>query len=107
MKINVALSELPDFTALPGTGAGPQHHGTMHICPTMEYIERAYDDAKYGHPSAHPMHRMHDGDGAGRHARPAGQAHHAHVHPVLPRTRSAGLDLEAEKDKFADRCFDI
>jgi phytoene dehydrogenase-like protein len=54
-KINIALSELPDFTAAPGTAPGPQHRGTIHISPTMEYIERAYDDAKYGHPSAHPI----------------------------------------------------
>src|SRR5262249_54218403 len=32
LKINVALSELPNFTARPG-GPGPQHRGTVHICP--------------------------------------------------------------------------
>ena len=51
LKINVALSELPDFTACPGTQPGPQHRGTIHICPDQDYIERAYDDAKYGRPS--------------------------------------------------------
>ena len=61
VKINVALSEPPHFKALPGTAVGPQHHGTMHICPTMDYIERAYDDAKYGRPAAQPDARMHDG----------------------------------------------
>src|SRR5689334_22517385 len=40
-KINVALSELPDFTAVPGTAPGPRHRGTIHISPTMEYLERA------------------------------------------------------------------
>src|SRR6266536_2099115 len=54
-KINIALSELPDFTAVPGTAPGPQHRGTIHISPTMEYIERAYDHAKYGRPSQHPI----------------------------------------------------
>ena len=54
-KINVALGELPDFTAVPGTAPGPQHRGTIHISPTMDYIERAYDDAKYGRPSQHPI----------------------------------------------------
>src|SRR5262245_19640798 len=51
LKINVALGELPDFKALPGDQPGPQHRGTMHVAPTMEYLERAYDDAKYGQPS--------------------------------------------------------
>ena len=52
LKINVALAELPDFRALPGNEPGPQHRGTIHICPDQDYIERAYDDAKYGRPSA-------------------------------------------------------
>ena len=55
LKINVALSELPNFTALPGTQAGPQHRGTMHLCPDQDFIERAYDDAKYGRPSKEPI----------------------------------------------------
>jgi phytoene dehydrogenase-like protein len=54
LKINLALGGLPDFTALPGT-PGPQHRATMHICPSIEYVERAWDDAKYGRPSQRPM----------------------------------------------------
>lgn len=54
LKINFALSGLPDFTALPGT-PGPHHGATMHICPSIEYVERAWDDAKYGHPSRSPL----------------------------------------------------
>jgi phytoene dehydrogenase-like protein len=53
-KINVALSGLPHFHALPGA-PGPQHRATMHICPSIDYIERAWDDAKYGHPSQSPL----------------------------------------------------
>ena len=53
-KINVALSGLPDFRALPGA-PGPQHRATMHICPSLDYIERAWDDAKYGRPSQSPL----------------------------------------------------
>ena len=58
MKMNLALAEPPNFTALPSTGIAPQHHGTMHIGPTLEYIERAYDDAKYGQPSQSPVIEM-------------------------------------------------
>jgi phytoene dehydrogenase-like protein len=53
-KINLALSGLPEFSAMPGA-PGPQHRATMHICPSIEYIERAWDDAKYGRPSDRPM----------------------------------------------------
>ena len=55
--------ELPNFTACPGTTPGPQHRGTIHICPDQDYIERAYDDAKYGRPSARPDPGMHDAVG--------------------------------------------
>src|SRR5919106_795474 len=55
LKINVALAELPSFRALPGTEPGPQHRGTIHICPHQDYIERAFDDAKYGRPSSRPV----------------------------------------------------
>jgi phytoene dehydrogenase-like protein len=68
LKMNLALSGLPDFKALPsarsavkqdapGQGA-PQHRATMHICPSVEYIERAWDDAKYGRPSRSPLIEM-------------------------------------------------
>jgi phytoene dehydrogenase-like protein len=55
--MNLALSGLPDFTAYPGT-PGPQHGATMHICPDVDYIERAWDDAKYGYPSSAPLLEM-------------------------------------------------
>jgi phytoene dehydrogenase-like protein len=54
LKINLALSGLPDFRALPGV-PGPQHRATMHICPSIDYVERAWDDAKYGRPSDRPL----------------------------------------------------
>jgi phytoene dehydrogenase-like protein len=51
-KVNLALSELPDFTCLPGRG--PHLRGAISISPSVEYLERAYDDAKYGEVSRHP-----------------------------------------------------
>ncbi|PWU08838.1 MAG: amine oxidase [Terriglobia bacterium] len=53
-KINLALAGLPEFRALPGA-PGPHHRATMHICPNLEYVERAWDDAKYGRPSEKPL----------------------------------------------------
>ncbi len=53
-KINLALAGLPEFTAHPGA-PGPHHRATIHICPSIEYVERAWDDAKYGRPSARPL----------------------------------------------------
>jgi phytoene dehydrogenase-like protein len=51
-KVNLSLSELPDFTCLPGRG--PHHRGAFSISPSIEYLERAYDDAKYGDFSRRP-----------------------------------------------------
>ncbi len=51
-KVNLALSELPNFTCLPGNG--PHLRGAMSISPSMDYVERAYDDAKYGDFSRRP-----------------------------------------------------
>ncbi len=53
-KVNFALSELPDLTAMPGKEVGPQHPEIM-ISPSLEYLERAWDDAKYGRVSEGPM----------------------------------------------------
>ncbi len=51
-KVNMALDGLPNFTCLPGEG----HHlrGAISISPGIDYMERAYDDAKYGRFSRHP-----------------------------------------------------
>jgi phytoene dehydrogenase-like protein len=57
LKMNLALDRLPEFTAFPGA-PGPQHGATMHICPSIEYVERAWDDAKYGRPSKNPLLEM-------------------------------------------------
>ena len=57
-KINLALNGLPEFTAYPGgapSGPGPHHKATMHICPSIDYVERAWDDAKYGRASQRPL----------------------------------------------------
>src|ERR1700722_17958704 len=51
-KVNIALDGLPEFKSLPGDGA--HLRGAISISPSMEYMERAYDDAKYGHYSRRP-----------------------------------------------------
>lgn len=46
-RMNVALSELPDFTARPGKEVQRLHQGTVTIAPSLRYLERAYDDARH------------------------------------------------------------
>jgi phytoene dehydrogenase-like protein len=51
-KVNLALEGLPEFACLPGPG---EHlRGAISFSPSVEYMERAYDDAKYGRPSRRP-----------------------------------------------------
>jgi phytoene dehydrogenase-like protein len=45
-RMNVALSELPDFTAMPGTHLQPHHQSGILIGPSLQYFEQAYFDAK-------------------------------------------------------------
>ena len=51
-KVNLALDALPEFTCLPGDG--PHLRGAISISPDFDYIEKAYDDAKYGNFSEVP-----------------------------------------------------
>src|SRR5207249_2967968 len=51
-KVNLALKEAPSFSCLPGNGVHLQ--GAISIGPSVDYIEKAYDDAKYGDYSHRP-----------------------------------------------------
>jgi phytoene dehydrogenase-like protein len=51
-KVHLALNGLPDFTCMPGPG---EHlNGVISISPSLEYVERAYDAAKYGRAADEP-----------------------------------------------------
>ncbi|UCC71443.1 MAG: NAD(P)/FAD-dependent oxidoreductase [Gemmatimonadota bacterium] len=52
-RVNLALGELPDFSSLPGDG--PHLRGLISISPSLRYLERAFDDAKYGELSREPF----------------------------------------------------
>jgi phytoene dehydrogenase-like protein len=51
-KVNLALSALPNFTAFNGNDAAMR--GRIHIGPEIDYLERAFDESKYGNYSPHP-----------------------------------------------------
>ncbi len=108
LKINVALSELPDFTAVRGSGLPPNNHlrGTIHLAPTLDYMERAYDDAKYGRPSADPILECTIPSVVDTTVAPPGRHVMSFFVQYAPyQLRNDGWD--AVKEQFADRCFDI
>jgi phytoene dehydrogenase-like protein len=53
-KVNLALDGLPDFTCLPNAVTTEHLRGAISFSPSTDYMERAYDDAKYGRFSARP-----------------------------------------------------
>jgi phytoene dehydrogenase-like protein len=54
VKVNLALGELPRPTAWDGAMPGDPHTGLLAVSPSIEYLERAWDDAKYGRTSERP-----------------------------------------------------
>jgi phytoene dehydrogenase-like protein len=106
LKINVALTELPNFRALPGTEPGPQHRGTIHICPDQDYIERAFDDAKYGRTSAEPVLECTIPSVVDPTVAPPGRHLMSMFVQYAPyELRDGSWDDRGET--FADRCFDL
>ncbi|HUL49017.1 MAG TPA: NAD(P)/FAD-dependent oxidoreductase [Gemmatimonadales bacterium] len=106
LKINVALSELPDFVALPGTRAGPHHRGTIHIAPTLEYMEHAFDDAKYGRTSARPILECTIPSVVDPSVAPPGRHLMSCFVQYAPYTLRDG-SWDEHREAFADRCLGL
>lgn len=53
-KVNLALAGLPSFTALASQNGDAALRGCIHIGPGIDYLEKAFDQAKYGHFSQQP-----------------------------------------------------
>jgi phytoene dehydrogenase-like protein len=104
-KVNLALAEPPRFTCMPGDGVGPHHHGTMHVGPSLEYLERAYDDAKYGRPSEHPILEMTMATSVDRSIAPEGKHILSMFVQYAPYKLAEGT-WDDIKEKFADRCVE-
>jgi phytoene dehydrogenase-like protein len=55
VKVNLALSELPDFKADPGTRPRDHHSGSVELCLSTQYAEQAFQDAKAGRAAQRPF----------------------------------------------------
>jgi phytoene dehydrogenase-like protein len=105
LKINLALSALPDFRALPGA-PGPQHRGTIHVCPSLAYMERAFDDARAGRPSQDPILEATIPSVVDPSVAPRGK-HLMSMFVQYAPYRLAEGGWEERKEAFADRCVEI
>jgi phytoene dehydrogenase-like protein len=104
-KINLALGEPPRFACVPGDGVGPHHHGTMHIGPSLDYLEHAYDDAKYGRPSERPILEMTMATSVDRTIAPRGKHLLSIFVQYAPYKLADGMNWDGIKDSFADTCI--
>lgn len=105
LRMNVALSELPDFSAL--TGAGPHLGGGIIMAPSLEYMDRAFLDARAHGFSKQPIVEMLIPSTLDDSLAPEGQ-HVAslfcqHFAPELP----AGRDWDDERDAAAEAALDV
>jgi phytoene dehydrogenase-like protein len=105
LKINLALDALPDFTAYPGAALGPQHKTTIHVCPSMDYVDRAWEDAVGGRPSSDPMLEITIPTTYDDSIAPSGKHIMSIFAQYAPYTLRDG-DWDGLKEGFADRCID-
>ena len=106
MKINFALAELPDFKSLPGKALGPQHRGGIMIAPSLDYYDRAWIEARQGRPASRPFSQMVIQSATDPTVAPEGKhtlSLWCHHFPYAP----AEGDIDAEREKIADRMTDI
>ncbi|MGQ0664179.1 MAG: phytoene desaturase family protein [Pseudomonadota bacterium] len=106
-RMNVALSELPDFVCLPGKAAGAHHMSGIVFAPSLAYMERAYVDARASGWSRQPIVELLIPSTVDDSLAPAGR-HVAslfgqHFNPVLPDGRS----WDDAKDEAAAAIIDL
>lgn len=106
LKINVALDRAPQFLASKGLSGNIHLRGTIHICPDSDTIEKAFDDAKYGQTSKVPILECTMPSMVDPSVVPEGK-HLMSMFIQYAPYELRGTTCAEEKDRFADRCFDL
>jgi phytoene dehydrogenase-like protein len=102
-KINVALSALPGFAGVPNPEA---LSGRVHIGPSLEYMERAFDHAKYGEVSAAPWLDVRIPSIADPELAPAG-AHVMSIYAQYAPYAIRGASWDAEAPRLLERVMTV
>ena len=84
MKINMAITEPPRFTMLPAERVREGYSGGLFIAPTIDYMQRACDEARAGRPATHPFLNVHLQSVVDDSVAPRRTSHALDLHPVLP-----------------------
>jgi phytoene dehydrogenase-like protein len=103
-KVNLALDALPNFTAMPGPGA--HLRGAISISPGVEYMERAYDQAKYGEYSHRPYIDMVIPTLTDPSIAPPGKHIMSCFVQYAPYKLKPGLSWDSEREAFGDTVID-
>ena len=115
-KINLAVSELPEFSCLQSNAdaiqnpkskiqnrIGPEHLGTTHLCEDMDALDRAFAEAANGFPATEPMIEIYLQTATDSSLTPPGTHILSLFTQYFPYHLAPGLDLDAEREKYADR----
>src|SRR5437868_1802809 len=103
-KVNMALDGLPNFKCMPG--AGEHLRGAMSISPAVEYMEKAYDDAKYGNFSRRPYIDMVIPSLTDPSVAPPGKHVLSCFVQYAPYKLRPGLNWDDQKEAFGDTVVD-
>ena len=103
-KVNMALDALPNFKCMPG--AGEHLRGAMSISPAVEYMEKAYDDAKYGNFSRRPYIDMVIPSLTDPSVAPPGKHALSCFVQYAPYKLRPGLNWDDQKEAFGDTVVD-
>jgi len=101
-RMNVALSELPDFTVLPGKDKAEHHTAGIIIAPTLDYMDRAYADAKATGWSQQPIVELKIPSTVDDSLAPPGQ----HVASLFCQQFDPAVDWDAHREAVADLIVD-
>jgi len=102
-RINIALSELPDLTALPGTSPQPHHASGLTFAPSLAYMDRAWHDAVANGYSSEPVVEMLIPSVIDDSLAPPG----AHVASLFCQQFSPTADWQALKERAVESIFDV
>ena len=105
LKINVALSRLPQFAARPGSGVQPHHAGTIHVGATnLDALEASYEAARAGRLPERPMIELTLPSALDPDLAPPGR-HVASLFVQHVPPEPDGWSWSEQRDRFADRVF--
>jgi phytoene dehydrogenase-like protein len=105
-KINVALSGLPSFTGVAGEQTNSRLSGRIHIGPDIDYLERAFDAAKYGDYSPQPYMDITIPSLLDPALAPTG-AHVMSVYVQYAPYKLKESDWNSRREEFADKVIDV